>query len=99
MGSHISSRPCLWEPYLRERVTGVARGLKKNVQIYWCEDSSDIYLRHPWPSRSTGRNIEDSTEEHTGTVLLEHLQDGKNDRKVLLVEYGELLPDIQQSCR
>lgn len=30
-------------------------------------------LRHPWPSRSTGRNIEDPTEEHTGAVLLEHL--------------------------
>ena len=78
---------------------GGCQGPKKNVQIYWCEDSSDIYLRHPWPSRSTGRNIEDSTEEHTGTVLLEHLQDKKNGGTVLLVEYGELLPDIQQSCR
>ena len=92
MGSHITSRSCLWE-----WVTGVARGLQ-NFQVYWCEDSSDIYLRHPWPSRSTGRNIEDSTKEHTSTVLLEHLQHRKDGRKVLLVEYGEL-PDIQQSCR
>jgi hypothetical protein len=61
VGSHITSRPRLWE-----RVAGVARG-----------------LRHPWPSRSTGRNIEDSTEEDTGTVLLEHLISNS-----LVVEYG-----------
>ena len=51
---------------------------KRMLEVYCFENSSGIYLRHPWPSRSTGRNIEDSTEEHTGTVLLKHPQDRRN---------------------
>lgn len=96
MGSHITTRPCLWE-----RVARIARGLKKKkmLEVYCFENSSGIYLRHPWPSRSTGRNIEDSTEEHTGTVLLKHLQDRRNGKRFNLMNMLVQIPDIQRSCR
>ena len=62
-------------------MAGFGRDLAKIICLKSTDmmlNSSNIYLMHLWRSRSTGRNIKDLTEEHTGTVLLEHLQGRKN---------------------